>query len=197
MQQVTFIIASNSYPLNKGLGVILNEIKNAKVTAIVEDINNLINSFLDKKPDYLLITNEIFNRIDKYQINKMYKASPETKLIDIQWNNNGISAGKKFYKSFDFHSGKKETSEFFFKLVEDKKPQIEIQDNGLSEREITILRNVAVGKTNKEIADNLFLSIHTVITHRKNITNKLGIKSISGLTVYAIINGFVAMEEVE
>jgi len=53
------------------------------------------------------------------------------------------------------------------------------------------------GKTNKEIADDLFLSIHTVVTHRKNITNKLGIKSISGLTVYAIINGFVAMEDVE
>ena len=196
MQQVTFIIASNSYPLNKGLSVILNEIKNAKVVAIVEDINNLINSFLDKKPDYLLITNEIFNRIDKYQINRMYKASPKTKLIELQWIN-GISGGKKFYKSFDFHTGKKETSEFFFKLVEDKKPQIEMHDNGLSEREITILKKVAVGKTNKEIADDLFLSIHTVITHRKNITNKLGIKPISGLTVYAIINGFVAMEEVE
>jgi len=54
-----------------------------------------------------------------------------------------------------------------------------------------------MGKTNKEIAENLFISIHTVITHRKNITSKLGIKSISGLTVFAIINGFVSIEDVE
>ena len=51
-------------------------------------------------------------------------------------------------------------------------------------------------KTNKEIADNLFISAHTVITHRKNITRKLGIKTVSGLTVYAILNKIIQMEEI-
>ncbi|RLB02399.1 MAG: hypothetical protein DRG59_12725 [Deltaproteobacteria bacterium] len=196
MQQVTFIIASGSYPLNKGLSVILNEIKNAKVVAVVEDKVNLIKSIADQKPDYLLITKEIYHQIDTLQLNEIYKASPKTQLIDIKGVNE-TSNENSFHKTFYFHSGKKETSAFFIKLVEDKKPEIESTDSELSEREITVLKNVAVGKTNKEIADDLFLSIHTVITHRKNITNKLGIKSISGLTVYAIINGFVAMEEVE
>ena len=61
----------------------------------------------------------------------------------------------------------------------------------LSSRENEILSMVAQGFSNKMIADKLFLSIHTVITHRKNITYKLGIKSISGLTLYAALNNLV------
>ena len=62
---------------------------------------------------------------------------------------------------------------------------------GLTEREIDVLRLVAFGKTNKDIADKLCISIHTAISHRKNITEKLGIKSISGLTVFAILNNLI------
>ncbi len=61
----------------------------------------------------------------------------------------------------------------------------------LTNREIDVLKLVALGFSNKEIADKLFISTHTVISHRKNMTEKLGIKSISGLTVYAIINNFI------
>ena len=64
-------------------------------------------------------------------------------------------------------------------------------ENTLTVRETEVLKMVALGKTNKEIASELFISIHTVISHRKNITEKLGIKSISGLTVYAIINRLI------
>ena len=61
----------------------------------------------------------------------------------------------------------------------------------LSNREIDVLKLVALGYSNKEIADQLFISTYTVMSHRKNITEKLGIKSISGLTVYAIINSYI------
>jgi DNA-binding CsgD family transcriptional regulator len=64
-------------------------------------------------------------------------------------------------------------------------------DNQLSAREIEVLTMVAQGLSNKQIADKLFISIHTAITHRKNITFKLGIKSISGLTLYAALNNMV------
>ncbi|WP_171596422.1 LuxR C-terminal-related transcriptional regulator [Marinifilum caeruleilacunae] len=67
----------------------------------------------------------------------------------------------------------------------------------LSAREQNILKHIALGLTNKEIADQLFISIHTVVTHRKNITQKLGIKSVSGLTVYAILNNLISMDEVK
>lgn len=59
----------------------------------------------------------------------------------------------------------------------------------LSWREIEVLRLVTQGRLNKEIASELGISINTVLTHRKNITSKLGIKSISGLTFYALMNG--------
>jgi DNA-binding CsgD family transcriptional regulator len=74
----------------------------------------------------------------------------------------------------------------YVKLVSDKK-----SNNQLSGREIELLTMVAQGFSNKQIADMLFISIHTVITHRKNITSKLGIKSISGLTLYAALNNLV------
>jgi len=56
----------------------------------------------------------------------------------------------------------------------------------LSEREIQIIRLISDGSTNKEIADQLFLSTHTVNTHRKNIMQKLGLKNTAGIVIYAV-----------
>lgn len=67
----------------------------------------------------------------------------------------------------------------------------------LSEREKEILVNVAQGLLNKEIADKLNISINTVITHRKNITRKTGIKTVAGLTVYAILNNLIDISTIE
>jgi DNA-binding CsgD family transcriptional regulator len=67
----------------------------------------------------------------------------------------------------------------------------------LSERETEVLRAVALGLTNREISDELCISTHTVITHRKNITAKLSIKTIAGLAVYAVINGIISSEEMK
>ena len=66
----------------------------------------------------------------------------------------------------------------------------------LSPREIEVLSLIAKGKTNKEIATKLNISQTTVITHRKNIIEKLGIKSISGLTIYAVMNGYVEADRI-
>ena len=55
---------------------------------------------------------------------------------------------------------------------------------------------VAKGKINKEIADLLCIGLTTVITHRKNIQEKLGIKSVSALTIYAVMHGFVDINHI-
>ncbi|MBR4789238.1 MAG: hemerythrin domain-containing protein, partial [Bacteroidales bacterium] len=68
--------------------------------------------------------------------------------------------------------------------------------NALSDREKEILASVAKGLLNKEIADRHNISINTVITHRKNITRKIGIKTVAGLTVYAILNNLVDINDI-
>jgi len=70
------------------------------------------------------------------------------------------------------------------------------ESSDLTTREKDVLKLVALGHSSKEIADQLFISIHTVISHRKNLTEKLGIKSISGLTVYAILNKLIDTDSI-
>ena len=73
------------------------------------------------------------------------------------------------------------------------------QDNGeaLSERERDVIIGVVQGLQNKEIADRLYISVNTVITHRRNIARKLQIHSPAGLTIYAIVNGLVDISSVK
>jgi len=66
----------------------------------------------------------------------------------------------------------------------------------LSSREIEVLKLVAKGLINKHIADQLSISLHTVISHRQNITRKLGIKTVSGLTMYALLNGLISSKDI-
>ncbi len=66
----------------------------------------------------------------------------------------------------------------------------------LSPREVEVLSLLVRGLINKEIADRLNISLTTVITHRKNIVEKLGMRSLSALTVYAVMNGYVDLEQI-
>ena len=81
------------------------------------------------------------------------------------------------------------------------RPHVQEEASGerqeLSEREKEILVSVAQGLLNKEIADKHHISINTVITHRKNITRKTGIKTVPGLTVYAILNNLIDINSIE
>ena len=75
--------------------------------------------------------------------------------------------------------------------LDSRQPESASEGNELSAREKEILVCVATGMLNKEIADKFNLSIYTVITHRKNITRKTGIKTVAGLTVYALLNNLI------
>lgn len=89
------------------------------------------------------------------------------------------------------------------KQVAARKPEAEAEAEQttpqelLSEREREIVGCIVRGLTNKETADKLFISVNTVLTHRKNIFRKLDIHSVSGLTIYAIVNGIVKLDEVK
>ena len=79
-----------------------------------------------------------------------------------------------------------------------KHPQSEsvMETHDLSAREIEVLKLLTKGLINKEIAEKLGISLTTVISHRKNITEKLGIKSVSGLTIYAVMNGYIEADSI-
>lgn len=81
-------------------------------------------------------------------------------------------------------------------LLEVQEEEEEGQDS-LSQREREIISCVVKGMTNKEIAESLYISVHTVITHRRNIARKLQIHSAAGLTIYAIANKLVELSDVK
>ena len=66
----------------------------------------------------------------------------------------------------------------------------------LSDREIEVLSLIVQGYINKEIATRLHISLSTVVTHRKNIMDKLGVKSVSALTIYAVMHGYVDINKI-
>ena len=78
-----------------------------------------------------------------------------------------------------------------------QQPNILQENETLSERERDVLIQIVKGLSNKEIADVLCISVHTVITHRKNITRKLNIHSTAGLTIYAIVNQLVDLNSLD
>lgn len=74
--------------------------------------------------------------------------------------------------------------------------QKQIRENALSDREIEVLSLIVQGHINKEIADKLNIALATVITHRRNIMEKLNIRSVSALTIYAVTHGYVDINSI-
>lgn len=74
-------------------------------------------------------------------------------------------------------------------------PQV-LQQKILSDREIEVMSLIVQGFINKQIADKLHIGLSTVVTHRKNIMEKLGMKSVSALTIYAVMHGYVDINKI-
>ena len=81
----------------------------------------------------------------------------------------------------------------FYKICNNK-ASTKNQNEQLTVRETDVLKWLAKGLSNKEIADKLNVSIHTVNTHRKNIMDKTSIRSLAGLTVYAVSKGIISLD---
>ena len=90
-----------------------------------------------------------------------------------------------------FDSDEGEIEDAILSIIKEAKKIEAHSDSQLSPREREVLKELSGGKTNKEIADTLCISTNTVITHRKNISAKLGIHGVSGLSLYAVMNGII------
>jgi len=197
MDRVKFVIFEKSYLVRKGIASIINRIEHATVVKEFENLDEINSALLKYSPDFIVVNTGLLNQNRKFR-NLAIKADLSVKGIGID---SGYTSDPSVHEELrEIISTLDERDDIYNKLqvlINEKVNSRHSASNlsELSEREKTILKHVAKGMTNKEIAEKLFLSAHTVITHRKNITNKLGIKTISGLTVYAILNNIINLTD--
>lgn len=198
MGRTKIIIASKSFIILKGLDFILKEIEDVEVIWRNTGELNLLSFILQSDADFAFLSSEMISKKEMPGFRKFFPGKKYPKLICLTDRSNTESLQEVFTDSIDLNGTRIEIAKSLNKIIEAYLPRRkdEQRNSELSEREKNIVRHVALGNTNKEIGEKLFISTHTVITHRKNITQKLEIKTVSGLTVYAILNNIVTMEEI-
>ena len=197
MSNITIVVAETSYLIQKGLCAVLKSLGDNHVIHKMDKAEGLFESLNTLKPNMLILNPDLFD--GNYELIKNGCAKLKACKLVIVSNKNkdeGKFDEDAFLHYEDRQSKILDCLEGVKKDLERNK-KVEKSDEPISAREKNILKHIALGLTNKEIADKLFISIHTVVTHRKNITQKLGIKSVSGLTVYAILNNLITMDEVK
>lgn len=134
---------------------------------------------------------ELKNTIIKYYPSPTSNDLLNSALFDIFTCENDLSMHCKIEDNLFVPAVRRLENSYDKMAVKAAPEQPDTETENLSEREKEVLVEVVNGLSNKEIADKLFISIHTVITHRKNIVRKLRIHSPAGLTIYAIANKLV------
>lgn len=190
----TIVVIEQNYLIQAGLESVMGELPGfVFLKAYSGKEKNLMGLLIKHNPDVIIVNPLMLEQPVATFLNRL-----KEKTSSVVFGITDISSPEKIKSPFShllyFSDNKLELQKKIKLVIEPAKQQ---QQRVLSEREITILKHVALGLTNQEIADLLFISVHTVTTHRKNIIKKLGIKTISGLTVYALMNQLVSMEEME
>ncbi|HMM10932.1 MAG TPA: response regulator transcription factor [Bacteroidales bacterium] len=151
---------------------------------------------IERTQPRLVIVNPVL--LQQVTLNRTDVALSGITIVGIVNENTPPSIAGQFDAVISCNAGRAELAGKFEEILRKGRLIEDLQsDQQLSERETEILRLVALGLTNIEISEKLFISVHTVMTHRKNITRKLGIKTVSGLTVYAILNKLIMAEELK
>ncbi len=189
-------IAEPSELIRKGLIALLKQLSKVKTQvteiATIEDLT----AQLKTHPIDLLFINPSYWGVEIGKKIRNGTQNNTIKIIALVYNpfDNGLlSQYDDLFSIFDtIHKLEKIVA-----TLQKKEGELTIHHQTLSTRELEIIVCIVKGMTNKEIAEKLFLSSHTIITHRRNITKKLQIHSSAGLTIYAIVNKLVRLEDIQ
>ena len=204
-------VADSNVLIREGLKSVINSVRGAFVVGEAENSGELIPSLVNLSPDIVFI-NYASPLIIDCDVELIMNTFPSIKVIGITDRPDRDSVMRYIKNNIDGHllyscdaieiadcMNSVVADERFFcgKVIEvmDKENAIKTFTCGgikLSKRELEVIEFVAKGFSNKEMAEEMFLSVHTVLTHRKNLMSKLGLKNTAGLVVYAVQNGIHA-----
>ncbi len=195
MSKISYLIVEKSYVIRSGLTQILTSFPETGNIEEIDDIISFSEKFSEKKPDVVIINAKLIEKNPEV-IFEIRKKNVALKLVVFV----GTRRADDDFPAFDLKISVDEAKNTIIEKLQNLMSEIipaekdEISDE-LSDREKEVVKQIALGKTNKEIGEILFISPHTVITHRKNITRKLGIKTVSGLTAFAVLNNLIKIDE--
>ena len=190
------IICEASEIITAGLYEIIQGMDGFDVVARLDTPECLSEKIIATDSNILIINPTLLGFSDRYLPQQLIKEYPQFTIIALVTAYIELPALKSYNGVIEINDPKQKVIAKMKQFAQDNDKQEKTEDVELSKREIDVLVAVAKGMMNKEIADQMNISIHTVISHRKNITRKTGIKSVSGLTVYALLNNLIDENEV-
>lgn len=192
------IIADPSEIITQGLSILLSKNPNFKVVECFNSAEKLIERLPIQKIDVLIINPTIIDYSMRTMVRDIFPIGQNVALIALVGSFIEGRVLKEFSGIIEINDSQIHIESTIVELAQMAKlgDANEAINYNLSKREVDVLIAVAKGLQNKEIADCLNISIHTVISHRKNISHKTGIKSVSGLTVYALLNKLIDERDV-
>jgi DNA-binding NarL/FixJ family response regulator len=190
------LIVEPSWIVTEGLVKILEETPVLDVLSPLHEIECLNGRLVTGKPDILLLNPSLLLYSKRPILSNIIHEYPQMAVIALVYQYAEYATLRLFHGVIDICEERKHICEILlerFSSVADGDISEEISYE-LTKRETDVLVLIAKGFMNKEIADKLGISIHTVITHRKHITHKTNIKSVAGLAMYALMNNLVEEE---
>ena len=194
---VKIAIAEPSVILRSGLAAGLKRIQGIHIQVFeISSIDLLANYIRLHKPGVLILNPAYWGIVDLHKL-KEESGNKELKCFAFLSCLTDENILKQYDERISIYDSVDQLKDKLNKLFETPIEETTDDTEILSQREKEILTCVVKGQTNKEIAQTLFLSTHTVITHRRNIVRKLEIHSTAGLTIYAIVNKLVEIDEIK
>lgn len=189
------ILIEDTFLLRSGVESLVQEIPGMLISDFFDGTEkNIFEKIKDKKPE-LVVVNPVALGDNFIGFITKLQNEPEIEAVGLLNNDSPNNISSRFKHRLLITDNKHNLLACLRKICGSSGNCKKVNQSALSKREIVVLQEVVKGLTNQEIADKLFLSIHTVMTHRKNLTKKLGIKTVSGLMVYSLMNNIVDINE--